>query len=199
MTASIWHLNPAQSSTDSVSAFSWRRQGLFALPAVAGFFLFCLIALDYYQNCAASDCAAVHSALDFFHTFDFAVIFPIVNLLPIPLTLRLFVPCFVLYATMVLSVFALRLPGKGFLLSLVDSIEFATSLVVLFEVGLYFVNPDWWYVHFSNFGTYPILLITNETLATISAAILLTIICGRLVLRFSKAKKIPAREYRIIT
>ncbi len=100
---------------------------------------------------------------------------------------------------MVLSVFALRLPGKGFLLSLVDSIEFATSLVVLFEVGLYFVDPDWWYVHFSNFGTYPILLITNETLATISAAILLTIICGRLVLRFSKAKKIPAREYRIIT
>jgi len=125
----------------------WQNQIAVILFVVSGFYLLCLVMLDYYQNCGAN-CLAVHSALSVFHNFDFAAVFPIINLFPIPLTLRLFVPCLILFAILLASFSMLRIE-KGLLRAALDVFDLALLVVVLFEAGLLFLAPDWWQVHFS--------------------------------------------------
>lgn len=145
--------------------------------STAGFFLFSLVMLDYYQNCAATDCLAVHLALGFFHNLAFTAIFPVINLFPIPLTLRLFLPSLVLFFLMLASFLLLRIESRDLSVALVDTLELALVMVVLFEVGLYFLDPYWWLVHFSNINSFPFSLITNEEIGLASAVFLSMIVC----------------------
>ncbi len=168
------------------SEFDWRKQGEIVILFVSGFYFLCLIALDYDQNCTPWDCAAVHSSLIFFHNFDFSVVFPIINLFPIPLTLRLFVPTLVLFATMLVAFFELRLSRRRIYGALEDAIELALTIVVLFEIGIYYIDPDWWQVHFSNLSSYPFSSITNEDIAISAAAILIPILCTHLIFEFHR-------------
>jgi hypothetical protein len=167
---------------------SWKR-GFLVLFATASFFLLCLINLDYYQNCSASDCAVVHSSLGFFYKLDFAALIPVVNRLPIPLMLRLLVPSLFLFSLMLFSFFMLMLYHNGLAFALMDTVELAFLVTILFEVGLYFLNPLWWQVHFSNLSTFPFSVVTNEDVAAIAGAALLITFGGRIVFWMSAAKK----------
>lgn len=166
------------------SSFSWRKQGKIVVLVSSAFYLFCLIALDYDQNCSPYDCAVVHSWLVLIKNFDFSVVFPIINLFPIPLTLRLFGPTVVLFVTMLVAFFELRLNQRRLVRALEDTIELALLILILFEIGIYYLDPDWWQVHFSNLNSFPFNSITNEDVAVIAATILLPILCSRFVLGF---------------
>ena len=153
---------------------------MIALFVVSSFFLICLIALDYYQNCAATDCAVVHASLAFFYELDFASVIPLINLLPIPLTLRLFVPSFILFSLMLISIFYLIFVRNGVKSALIACIELTLSVEILFEAGLYFLDPGWWSVHFSNLSSFPFSAITNENLAIAAGSLLLIVLGGRI-------------------
>jgi hypothetical protein len=159
------------------------------LFSTAGFFLFCLVGLDYYQNCSELDCAAVHAYLHFFDVFDFAVVFPIFKFFPMPITLRLFVPCVFLFSVMLLSFFGLRALEKGSFVAFMDSFQLALGMILLFEIGLYFLDPDWWLVHFSNITSFPFSVVTNEDIAITAAALLFVLTLAKYAVM---AGKIPS-------
>lgn len=167
----------------SATTFSKERQFLIVVFATAGFFLFSLVMLDYYQNCAPTDCLAVQSALRIFHNLAFVAIFPVINLFPIPLTLRLFVPCLILFFLMLVSFYGLRLETGGWSRAFADTVELALTMVVLFETGLYFLDPYWWSVHFSNLSTFPFSSITNEGIAAVSLVCLISMFSLRHTMR----------------
>ena len=89
---------------------------------------------------------------------------------------------------MLVSFFGLRVPRKGSLVALVESIELALTIVILFEAGLYFLDPGWWQIHFSNLDSFPFSLITNEDIAAAAVLALSLILVSRAVLR-SLARK----------
>lgn len=171
------------SSVKSAQQVDWRRQLLIVVFATAGFFLFSLVMLDYYQNCAPTDCLAVHSALGFFHSLAFAAIFPVINLFPIPLTLRLFVPSLALFSLMLTSFFGLKFKTRGLPSAFADTLELALSMVILFEAGLYFLDPYWWLIHFSNLNSFPFSSITNQEIAATSAVSFSAIVCFRYTMK----------------
>lgn len=134
--------------------------------------------LDYYQNCSVLDCAQLHSILWPFHNFDFAVIFPVTRLFPIPITLGLFVPCMTLFFAMLASFFVVRTGDRSAVRALTDTLAVGLLIVILFESGIYFLNHDWWDVHFSNLTAFPFSSITNFEIAVVSILVLAVIVTG---------------------
>lgn len=171
------------------ATLTWKTQGLIVLFCTSAYFLLCLVGLDYYQNCSETNCLAVRAAFGVFHNFDFAVVFPIIKYFPMPITLRLFIPCAFLYVLMLFSYFALRFPTKGVVGAFTDLVQLAVLIIFLFEVGLYFLDPDWWLIHFSNIETFPFSVVTNQEIAEASLALLLAITGAKFALVRVSPKK----------
>ncbi len=107
------------------------------------------------------------------YSFDYSYIISVVNSLPIPITLTLFIPCLTLFVLVLWSVVVLR-SSQGFGKSLVDSLQVRLLVVIVFETGLYFFDPTWWSVHVTNLNLYPFTLLTNEIVFS-SALVLLVV------------------------
>jgi hypothetical protein len=141
-----------------------KTRAAFTFTLGASFYLlFLLVLLDFDENCSMANCALVHHYLNWAYVFDFAYLIPFINSLPIPLTLRLDIPCFALFATLLFSVLILRL-NNGMGRALLDCLAVGLASILLFEIGVYFLSPTWWAVHFSNFTEYPLSTVTNEIL-----------------------------------
>lgn len=138
--------------------------------ALGAFFLACLFLLDYDENCWVGDCAAVHHSLAAVYFFDYSYLVPIINALPIPITLTLFIPCLTLIVLVLWSVVVLR-SGGGLYGAIFDSLQVGLLIAVLFETGLYLVNPAWWQVHATNLNLYPFTMVTNQLVFTSAVAL----------------------------
>lgn len=171
----------------STDAIEWRKSAAIAVFAASAFFLFCLVMLDYYQNCSMENCATVHYFLWPFHLFDFAVIFPIIDLFQLPITLRLSIPCLVLFSIFLVSFFALRI-HTGALTSLIETLLFGLFIVILFESGIYFLAPDWWNIHFSNVSFFPLSIISNYDVFLGSVPTLIIVLSAMWIRRYSSSR-----------
>ncbi len=150
----------------------------FACIALGSFLLACLILLDYDENCSVTDCAAVHHVLGAVSSFDYSYIVPVIDSLPIPLTLRLFIPCLTLFVLVLWSIVVLR-STQGFGKAIFDSSQVGFLTIILFETGLYFFDRTWWNMHVTNLSFYPFTLVTNKIVFSLVFVLFIVGLCYR--------------------
>lgn len=158
------------------------------------FTLVCLMLLDYDENCSIRDCAAVHHALASVYSFDYSYLVPIINSMPIPITLTLFVPCLALFTLILWSMVVLRSSG-GFFTAILESFQVLVFAIILFEIGLYYLDPDWWTVHATNLSLYPFTVITNEMTFDIALGLLFATIALRAFIHSTRAQSLLRRSH----
>jgi hypothetical protein len=152
------------------------------------FILACLLSLNYYYNCSHADCASVHAALAPFYAFDFEYVFPATRMIHFPYIVVLFVECVYLYFIAIGSFVIFRMTQVHAWSSILDGLGFGFLILVVFETGIYFIDPGWWGVHVTNFIFYPLSLLTNESLFAISFVCFIIIIANKWLLHTPNPK-----------
>ncbi len=161
-------IQAARTETRSVAARPRKKLGrktkvaLWAIFLLSSFLFFCLVMLNYYENCSITNCAKVHAYLGWFDWFDYKYIIPSIKWIPIPLPLGLIIPCSFLFGLMLLPIIWLRI-SHGARQALLEGYFSGLLVILMYESGIRFLAPDWWRSQFSNIaeGT-PFVSVTNE-------------------------------------
>lgn len=139
-----------------------------AICALTSFLLACLLMLNYYYNCSTTDCE-VHKIFGIVYSFDFDFVFPLTSGIHFPYMFILFFECAYLFFTAVVSFGLFRALRVPLTRAVFESMEFGLTILIVFELGIYFIDPNWWTAHVTSF-LYPLTIITNENLLIVALA-----------------------------